>query len=122
MKFREKCRVRNNVYWKHNLLQYCFDYEIQLICPDNKTFMRDALKIMAEKKDRYYGNRIALIQRVIYIAYNIEKVQPKKINEELEQLGAPIRVHNGTESKGDNRNKNFWQILFIEDYLKLISK
>lgn len=122
IKFHEKIRIANNVYWKDKICKHCLAYNIAFFCPDNASFMRGALKRFAQNKGRHYGATIELIKKVLYTAYRIDNSQPKKINEQLAQLKAPIRVYNSKETKGQNRDKKYWQILFVDDYKELLSK
>lgn len=122
IKFHEKRRIANNFYWKDKIKKHCLTYNILFYCPDNASFMREALMRLANNKDKCYGATIELIKKVLYTAYGIDNSQPKRINEQLAQLEALIRVHNGKETKGQNRDKKYWQILFVDDYEKLLSK
>ena len=116
IKFHEELRLLNNQYWKHRVLEHCNDHGIIPLWFCYPDIMREALRRMAAKKDRYYDTKIDLICRMLYAAYRIDKKTPKAFNDALANLNAPIRIHRGTETKGEYRNKKFWQVLFVEDF------
>lgn len=122
IKFHEKERIKSNIHWKQKIISHCSAHNIQLFYPKLDTLMKTILKDLAKNKFKLFGTSIESLKQIIYTAYRIDNSQPKKINEQLVQLKAPIRVYNGKETKGQNRDKKYWQILFVDDYEKLLSK
>lgn len=116
IKYHETCRVSRKKYWEYDLWQHCDTFGIALYDFTWRTHAEKTLHLMATRKDKYYEKHIGLICYLLFAAYKIDNKQPKRINEELEKQGIPLQIYHDKESKGEKRDKKYWQVLFVDDY------
>jgi len=115
--FEEKRLIKQQKVWKTILLKYCQAFNIEPRWFDKKETYQRILLDLARKKTIFYGKEDKeTLLNIISTAYDIEKKQPKGINDELRNNKAPICLYNGKGSSGNKRNVSFWQLLLTEDY------
>ena len=123
VKFREEERLLNYKYWKDKLISHCDHYGIKHRWFNLKNTYIDILIDFAKRKEQFWGKEnVQKLKNFLYSAYHIKYVTPKKINEELAEKKAPIRIHRGKGNAGDKRDKNYWQVLLVEDFETLKGK
>jgi len=119
LKYQEETRLLNNVNWKKDLLSHCERHGINAFCFDMSALYRKGLHCSAEHKTKFTGNQIESIRYLLYGLYHVDKKHPSKINEELKNKDANIRIHHYKGTKGEERDKTYWQVLFLDDYQQL---
>lgn len=113
LKYDEEKRLIKNKKWKEKLKQYCERYNIDLYDFTQKRFRQEALRRMAQSGKKYFDKE-ELICSLLFVGYGIENKQYTKINKELEQKEASIRVFTAVETRGKYRGKTYWQICCVK--------
>ena len=123
LKYNEEVRLLNNYDWETKITEHCKEYSIKKLWFDGGVEQRQALKVMMEKRVKFWVDdelnpNIKHLKNLLNSAYKVTYAQPKKINIQLEEKDAPIRIYNTKETEKVNRNKQYWQVVSTETYNK----
>lgn len=113
LRYNEEQRILQSHNWKEILFAHCRKYGITHFDWTSRALWEEALLRMADMKLKSFANskERTLILTALYYVYGIEAKQLESINVLLAQYHAPVRLDDHKETKGEFRNKHYWQLV-----------